>query len=218
MHVSLHRGVREPELVSRLWVIYERSYSKVVASTVTYEKFVRPDFDECLADPTHRTWIVWDDGVPVGLAVISTDLAANRWLSSEYFAVADPDRARRSLVHYLLFVVIDRPYMAGTALIRIARAVLEMEAAEGAILVFDLPEVNQPQEVGGLAELMRRMAKMVGESEVRQIEVQRYYSVEFAPVADVVDEPSAVPATQPATLPSSRNDATTVSAGADTDR
>jgi hypothetical protein len=185
MHVTLHRGVRDADLLTRLWVIYERAYSKVAATTVTYERFLRPDFDECLAEDTNRVWIVWDDGLPVGLAVISTDLAANRWLSSEYFERSDPERALRGLVHYLMFVVVDGPYQAGTALIRIARAVLEMEAAEGAVLVFDLPEVNQPQEVGGLAELMRRMAKMVGESEVRQIEVQRYYSVEFAGSAPV---------------------------------
>jgi hypothetical protein len=218
MHVSLHRGVRDPALVSRLWVVYERGYGKVAESSVTHEMFDRQEFEECLRDESNRCWLAWDDGVPVGLAVVATDVRASPWLSTQYFERHDPERMDGRRIHYLMFVVIDKPYAGGSTVMRMARELLRLEASENSLLIFDVPEINQPQEKGGLAELMRRLAKMIGESEVHQIHVQRYYSVEFAPVADVGDEPSAVPATQPATLPASQDDAASASVGADSDR
>lgn len=214
MHVSLHRGVRDPALVSRLWVIYERGYGKVAESSVTQEMFDRSEFEECLRDETNRCWLAWDDGVPVGLAVVATDVRASPWLSTQYFERHDPDRMDGRRIHYLMFVVIDKPYAGGSTVMRMARELLRLEASENSLLIFDVPEINQPKEKGGLAELMRRLAKMIGESEVRQIHVQRYYSVEFAPIADVGDEPS----TRPTALTASQDDADVAAVGADVDR
>jgi hypothetical protein len=188
MHVSLHRGVRDPAIVSRLWMVYERGYGKVAESSVTHEMFDRAEFEECLRDPDNRCWLAWDDGVPVGLAVVATDVRSSSWLSTQYFERHDAERMADRKVHYLMFVVIDKPYAGGSTVMRMARELLRLEATEGALLIFDVPEINQPRESGGLAELMRRLALMIGESEVKQIHVQRYYSVEFAPSLAAADE------------------------------
>lgn len=42
-----------------------------------------------------------------------------------------------------------------------------------------MPEDNQPNAVGGAAELMRRMARMVGEAQLLPLTVQRYYALDF---------------------------------------
>jgi hypothetical protein len=42
-----------------------------------------------------------------------------------------------------------------------------------------MPEENQPNATGGAAELMRRMARMVGEAELLPLTVQRYYALDF---------------------------------------
>ena len=68
---------------------------------------------------------------------------------------------------------------AGASSIRIAR-----EAEDGALLVFDTPQVNERGAGGGLAELMSRLAKaVVGGATVHLLETQRYYAVDFAPAA-----------------------------------
>jgi hypothetical protein len=56
---------------------------------------------------------------------------------------------------------------------------MAVEAREGSLLVFDMPEENQPNATGGAAELMRRMARMVGEAELLPLTVQRYYALDF---------------------------------------
>lgn len=188
MHVSLHRGIKDPGLVSRLWTVYERGYGKVADSSVTHEMFDRAEFEECLRDSSNRSWVAWDDGVPVGLAVVATDVRSSPWLSTHYLERHDSKRMADQRVHYLMFVVIDKPYAGGSTVMRMARELLRLEAAEDSLLIFDVPEINQPRESGGLAELMRRLARMIGESEVKQIHVQRYFSVEFAPTSASGDE------------------------------
>jgi hypothetical protein len=60
---------------------------------------------------------------------------------------------------------------------------MAVEAREGALLVFDMPEENQPNATGGAAELMTRMARMVGEATLIPLTVQRYFALDFAPSA-----------------------------------
>ena len=60
---------------------------------------------------------------------------------------------------------------------------MAVEAREGALLVFDMPEDNQPNATGGAAELMTRMARMVGEATLIPLTVQRYFALDFAPTA-----------------------------------
>jgi hypothetical protein len=66
-------------------------------------------------------------------------------------------------------------------LVRLAREVLTVEADEGSIIVFDSPEINQPTDRGGSAEMMARLVKATSSgSTVEQIEVQRYFLADFS--------------------------------------
>jgi hypothetical protein len=69
----------------------------------------------------------------------------------------------------------------------LARQALAVESRDGALLVFDIPEVHQPHDDRGGAALMLRMAQMVGEAQLIPLTTQRYYAVDFAPVQDVSD-------------------------------
>lgn len=62
----------------------------------------------------------------------------------------------------------------------LARQAMAVEAREGALLVFDMPEENQPNAEGGAAELMYRMAKTVGGASLMPLTVQRYYALDFS--------------------------------------
>jgi hypothetical protein len=44
-----------------------------------------------------------------------------------------------------------------------------------------MPESNQPNELGGAAELMHRMARQVGGARLVPLTVQRYYALDFSP-------------------------------------
>jgi len=179
MHVTRHSAISDPTLIDRLWTLYTRAYLPVVESTVTHEMLERSEFSAQLRSPVNRVWVVWDADLPVAMTVISTDVRATRWLSEHFFAKNFPDRFAAGQVHYVVWAVVDPGYVARGAVVHLGKHCLAVEAEEGALLVFDTPEVNQPNETGGSAELLLRLARMVSDAELVPISVQRYYAISF---------------------------------------
>jgi hypothetical protein len=179
--VTRHSNVTSAELRDKLWYLYERAYQPMATEAVTRETFYRHEFDELLSDPTNRLWVAWQDQVPVAAAMIATDIAATRYLSRTYFEHHFPEHSLRSVVHYVLWVVVHPAHVAKGTLVRLSKEAFALEADEGALLVFDAPQVHQPEETGGFAEMMHRTGNMVSPgTRVAQIEVQRYYVADFA--------------------------------------
>ncbi|MBU6201334.1 MAG: hypothetical protein KJS90_04960 [Acidobacteria bacterium] len=180
MYLTRYSPVGDPALRERLWQLYSRAYARIAESTVTHEMLDRLEFDDQLADHACRTWVAWEDGFPVAMAVVSTDVARTRWLSEQYFRARYPRQFAAGLVHYLVWAVVDPGFMARGASLFLAREAMAAEQREGALLVFDLPEENQPHPRGGGAELMHRMAAMVGGAALVPLTVQRYYALDFS--------------------------------------
>lgn len=198
MYVTRHSAVTDTRLLDGLWTLYRRSYVKVARETPTHEMLDRDEFVTQLRAETNRSWVVWDDGRPVGMALISTDVRATRWLSETYFEHHFPERFHSGLVHYVVWVTIDPSYAAHGTVNVLARQALSLEAREGALLVFDTPDVHQPHDGGGASELMIRLARMVGDAELLPLSTQRYFAVDFAAPGTNdscdVDEPISVDA------------------------
>jgi hypothetical protein len=204
MFVTRHNAVVERGLLERLWGLYELAYRRTAEEAASREMFYRSEFDSAIADSTNRLWVLWADDEPVAMVLIATDIAATRYLSQPFFERHFTDHARRGAVHYILFVVVHPRYAAKGALTRMARDVLGTEAAEGVLLVFDSPEVNQPQDEGGVALMMERLAKMVvSGAPLLPLDVSRYYGIDFAATSAYVEaqEPEPARVEQPAGVP-----------------
>jgi hypothetical protein len=114
------------------------------------------------------------------MTLIATDIAATRWLNPAYFERHHAERFRAGRVHYVMWVVVDPSCEIRGANVKLAQQALAAEARDGALLVFDVPETYQPRMDGGAAELMLRMAQMVGEVRLVPLTTQRYYALDFA--------------------------------------
>ncbi|MEY2445843.1 MAG: hypothetical protein QOE00_2423, partial [Ilumatobacteraceae bacterium] len=181
MFVTRHNGAVERGLLERLWDLYELAYRKTAEESASREMFFRSEFDAAIADATNRLWVLWSDDEPVAMVLIATDIVATRYLSGAYFERRFTDHTRRGAVHYILFVVVHPRFAAKGALTRMARDVLGTEAAEGVLLVFDSPQINQPHAEGGAALLMERLANMVTSgAPLLPLDVSRYYGIDFA--------------------------------------
>ena len=179
MFVTRHSPVVDPNLREQLWSLYSRSYVNLAQETVTHEMLDREEFNDQLGDSTNRAWVVWEDNDPIAMTLIATDIKRTRWLSEHYFKQHFPEKFRLGRVHYVVWAVVDPGYVTRGASIFMARQAMAVEAREGSLLVFDMPEENQPNAGGGAAELMRRMARMVGEADLLPLTVQRYYALDF---------------------------------------
>ena len=211
MFVTRHNAAVDRGLLERLWDLYELAYRRTAEESASREMFFRSEFDSAIADPSNRLWVLWSDDEPVAMVLIATDIATTRYLSSPFFERRFTDHARRGAVHYILFVVVHPRFAAKGALTRMARDVLGTEAAEGVLLVFDSPEINQPHDEGGAALLMERLANMVSNgAPLLSLDVSRYYGIDFAAGSAYVEasQPAAQPSTgrteKPAAAPARR--------------
>ena len=59
--------------------------------------------------------------------------------------------------------------------------------ADAGIVEFEHVGLNQRGDTGGAAELMIRLARLVGEAQLVPLSTQRYYAVDFSSVRPVVD-------------------------------
>lgn len=183
MFVTSHSHVTDPVLSGRLWNLYEAGYLPVAAESPSHEMLFRDEFDDALREPTNRIWVLWDDETPVAMGLIATDIAHTRYLSRGFFDGRFPEHARRGAVHYVMLMVVHPEYTARGAVIRIGREVLQREAADGALLVFDAPELHQSGATGGFAAMMDRAAKsFVGEAPVMHLGASYYFAIDLAAI------------------------------------
>ena len=186
MFVTRHSNVVDTALREKLWRLYRTAYLPTAEATVTHEMLDQDEFNEQISRDSNRVWVVWIDSLPVAMTLVSTDVRATRWLSDIYFEKHFPERYRAGQVHYIVWVVVDPVADAKGANVMLARQALTAEARDGALLVFDVPEVHQPGAKGGAAELLYRMAKLVGDVELLPLSTQRYFALNFAnlPISD----------------------------------
>ncbi len=188
MFVTRHSPVNDPRLREQLWTLYRRAYAKTAEDAVTHEMLERWEFDEQLGDSTNRAWVVWEGELPIAMTLVATDVKRTRWLSELYFKKHFPEKFRAGRIHYVVWAVVDPSWTTRGASLFLARHAMAVEAREGSLLVFDMPQDNQPNETGGAAELMSRMARMVGEATLIPLTVQRYYALDFSPMSTMTDD------------------------------
>ena len=185
MFVTRHSNVTDAALTERLWALYESAYQEVAAASASHEMLFRDEFDHALRDPSNRIWVLWDDSAPVAMTLIATEIGSTRYLSRGFFAGQFPEHSRRGAVHYIMWLVVHPVYAAQGAIVRLAKEVLQREAADGALLVFDAPQIHQSGESGGFAEMMERLAKaFVGPAPVLHLGTSYYFAVDFAAIGE----------------------------------
>jgi hypothetical protein len=189
MNVTLHRGVRDSDVVNRLWDIYRRGYEGIAVECILPEVLDEVEFREIVSDPATRTHIAWDHGVAIGLSCVATDMTKVPWLNLQYFRNKYPDLTREGRVHYVVFSVVDPEYSGTKAMFAMMRRGMEVEAAEQSLLVVDVIRANQRGQEGGMPAMVQRMARSVAGAAMEEIEVHRFFSVDFAAAASRVDSP-----------------------------
>ena len=181
MFVTQHSGVWDRDSARPVVGLYEAAYEPMAEAAVTRELLLRTEFDEVLRDSTFRIWLLWEGEDPVAMCVIATDITRSRYLSTPTSRRTIPTHVRNGTVHYIYWLVVHpvtRPVARSSGSPRNASAV---EAEDGALLVFDTPETNERSAKGGFAQMMERLAKMVGApAPVQLLEVQRYYAIDLS--------------------------------------
>jgi hypothetical protein len=186
MFVTWHSTITDLVLADKLWNLYEAAYLGSARSIATREMLYRDEFDQLLADSTNRNWVLWEDNIPIGCALVATDIGATRYLSKEYFDYHYPEHSRENRLRYVMWLVVHPSYEARGAALRLLREGLTHESAQGSLVIFDSPAPIQPTSGGGFAAAVERISSRVRPgSTFKEVAVSRYFAVDFA----AADEP-----------------------------
>ena len=201
MYITRYTTVTDRATRDELFELYEAAYGDIAETDISREVLFRHEFDEVMSDPTYRTTVVRDDDdSAVAMATIATDIGATRYLSRPFFTARYPRRTAEQRVHYVMWAVVHPDHQGKRTTWELTRAGLAAEAEDGALLVFDSPESNQPNERGGSAEFLRRMAATIADSSLVSFGATRYYAIGFEPgSAETAVDEIPVPADAAAT-------------------
>jgi hypothetical protein len=177
VHVTRHRSIYEPSVIERLWELYRDGFLTNRDESASRTMLYRDEFDREMRSGSTRIWVVWDEERPIAMAAVATDLASNDWVNARFLAKKFPDADNRGAIHYCMFLLVHPDYWGTRAMAMLAKSGFAVEAAEGAVVIFDVAECNQPTDDMGLANVMTRLAGAVADVELVPLEVHRYYGL-----------------------------------------
>ncbi len=167
--------VLAPAAVASFYDLYLEAFDPMRTLAAARHVLSAGEFADEMADPRIDKYVTWDeDGTPVALTTLVTDLSAVPWISPEFLTTRYPRRAAGGTLYYLGYALAGPRGRRGYA--RTAAMLGERMAAEGAVLGWDICAYNDGRRFG--AGLLRLIGRSGGS--VERVDVQTYYAIEFA--------------------------------------
>jgi GNAT superfamily N-acetyltransferase len=167
--------------VDILYDVYVASFTPLATAAAARHLLDPHEFAGEMADPRIDKYVVWDDeGQPIGLTTLTTDMSAVPWISQEFYTSRYPRHTATGKLFYLGFTLVapdcERDGIAGRILAKVVRRLRD----EGGVCGFDVCARNDDvHHIGAsIARLSRSMPVRV-----EKIDVQSYYVADFTACA-----------------------------------
>ncbi|WP_205862107.1 hypothetical protein [Planosporangium thailandense] len=156
--------------------LYVAAFEPIRTRAAARHLLTAEEFEAEMADERIDKYVVWDDnGEPVALSTLTTDLAAVPWVSPEYFAARYPDRVARRAVHYLGYTLVH-PDHARNGVFNLMIEAIERRCADArGVMAFDVCSYNDARSVGRRIERLGRYDGVT----LSAVDVQTYYAATF---------------------------------------
>ncbi len=157
--------------------LYKAAFEPLRTKAIARQVLHRDEFFAEMTDD--RIWkiLVRDhDGAPVGLTILTYDLATVPWISPEYFAARYPTHAARNAIFYLGFTLVTPRQRRTRVFEDMLIEVLERVARANAICGYDICAYNNEalRFADNIAGVLDRHALM----NIERLDSQTYYGAE----------------------------------------
>jgi len=160
-----------------LYAIYVAAFTPLAAQAAMCHVLTKESFVALLMDHGVMKIVAWDDdGVPAGLATLTTDLSTEI-IGEEFYIRRFPDAHAAGALHYLGFLLVRPDAQRSGVLQRLIRGVVEQVSAAGGVIAFDVCGYND--ETFQFAKTASALAARIRPSTLEKIDVQTYYAVSF---------------------------------------
>lgn len=177
MKVTIEHAIGA-DAISSLYVLYARAFDPLRTRAAARHLLSADEFTAEMLDGRIDKYVVWDDdGQPVALTTLITDLSAVPWVSADFFAARYPGHAARGALYYVGYTLVhpdrERDGIAGRLLARIVRRLHN----EGVVCGFDVSAHND--EVHHIGASIGRLGRSLP-VRVDSVDVQSYYAADFS--------------------------------------
>lgn len=175
--VAFERVV-EGDDAERFWNLYLDAFEPLRTRAAARHVLYREEFDAEMADPRITKLLVRDDqGDPVGLTTLATDLAAVPWVSPEFFAARYPEHAARGALWYIGFTLAHPGRRATRTFMDMIDALVGHLAEHRVVCAYDVSRFNDDSL--RFADNLRRHLERTQDVTVETVDHQSYYATTF---------------------------------------
>lgn len=165
------------DAIATLYQVYAQAFDPIRSQAAARHLLTADEFTGEMLDERIDKYVVWDDdGRPVALTTLATDLAAVPWISADYYAAAYPEQTARKAVFYIGYTLIHPDSAKGIAG-RIIAGIVRRMHDNAAVCGFDVSGHND--DVHQIGATMARLSRSLP-VRVEPVDVQTYYVANFA--------------------------------------
>ncbi len=138
-----HHEVVTGDLADRLWESYAVNFDPLAELAVLQhlydESEIRAEFENRRIDKI----IAWQDGQPVGLAMLTNSLEDVPQISPRFLRRRYPEHGARNAIYFVILAMVAQPLRGRTVFSRLHTEMCQAAAHDAGVLVFDVCEFTR---------------------------------------------------------------------------
>lgn len=138
-----HHDVVTGELADRLWESYLTNFDPLADLAVLQHLYEEDEIREEFCNPRIDKIIAWQDGLPVGLGMLTNSLEDVPQISPRFLRRRYPEHAARNAIYYVILAMVAAPLRGRTVFARIHTELCQAAAKHSGVLVFDVCEFTR---------------------------------------------------------------------------
>ena len=175
--ITHHTAIVDVPHVEALWRCYLTNIEPLATLAVLRHVDDRDAFEAQLANQRILKIVAWQDGAPVGLAMVTNSLEDVEEISPAFLRARYPQHAARDAIYVGMLVMVSQPLRGRTLFSRLYTELWQVPALAGGILVFDVCEFNRTMfDTDALA---RRIASAFPHATASVLDRQTWYVAEL---------------------------------------
>ncbi len=160
-----------------LWETYHANFHPLQNLAILQHCYTRDEVLDELANPRITKIVGWQDGSPVGLAMVTNSLDDVPQISPDFLRASYPTHAENNSIYFGILVMVVPGRRGMTLFSRLSIELWQIPAKAGGILVYDICDFNR---IAFDAEnLSQRLADNFPESTVKVVDRQTWYVAEL---------------------------------------
>ncbi len=168
-----HEMVMTGEPAEALWEAYRDNFEPLKSLAILRHFDSHEEVLAQLANPRIHKIVGWQEGQPVGLALVTNSLEDVTEISPDFLRSRYPEHAARDAIYCGMLVMVSQALRGRTLFGRLYTELWQVPALDAGILVFDVCEFNRL--MFDTDELTKRIAERFPHSDVEVLDRQTWY-------------------------------------------